>query len=43
MAIWSTVMIEVWKRREHEIAHLWNMKGNSKNDDTEVTDFKADF
>ena len=25
MAVWSTIFIEVWKRREFEIGLLWNM------------------
>jgi hypothetical protein len=25
IAIWSTLVVEVWKRRECEIAHIWNM------------------
>ena len=23
LAIWATIMMEVWKRRESELAHLW--------------------
>jgi hypothetical protein len=26
-------MIEMWKRKESEIAHLWNMKGYKGNDE----------
>ena len=26
MAIWSTVFVEVWKRREAELANLWRME-----------------
>lgn len=25
LAVWMTVFIEMWKRRESEIAHMWNM------------------
>jgi hypothetical protein len=32
----------MWKRREHEIAHLWNMSGY-KGDDAEMPDYKADI
>jgi hypothetical protein len=30
MSVWSTVLMEIWKRRQNEIAHIWNM-----NDDVE--------
>jgi Calcium-activated chloride channel len=26
MAIWSTLFVEVWKRREAELANLWRME-----------------
>jgi hypothetical protein len=42
LAVWSTVFIEVWKRREHEIAHLWNMSGY-KGNDAEMPDYRADL
>lgn len=42
MAVWSTLLIEVWKRRQNEIAHLWNMKGH-KRDDQIRPDFRADL
>lgn len=29
MAVWSTVFVEAWKRRESEIRHMWNMEGFS--------------
>jgi len=41
LAVWSTVMIEVWKRRESEIAHVWNMT-NYQGDDAEMPDYRAD-
>jgi hypothetical protein len=41
LAIWSTVMVEVWKRRECEIAHYWNMT-NYKGDDSERPQYVAD-
>lgn len=25
LAVWMTVFIEMWKRRQSEIAHMWNM------------------
>jgi branched-subunit amino acid permease len=42
LAIWSTVFIEMWKRRECEIAHMWNMTGY-KGDDNEIADYRADY
>jgi hypothetical protein len=30
MALWSTLLMEAWKRRQHEIAHLWNMSDKAK-------------
>lgn len=42
LAVWSTVFIEVWKRREFEIALVWNMN-DFKFDDQERREFKADF
>lgn len=30
MAVWSTIFVELWKRREHEISHIWRM-GNFEN------------
>lgn len=42
MAIWSTIMIEVWKRRENELIHLWGMSG-FKGDEAELPDFKYDY
>jgi hypothetical protein len=27
LALWSTIFIEIWKRREAEIAHNWGMTG----------------
>ena len=42
MAIWSTVMVEVWKRRENELIHLWGMSG-FKGDESELPDFKYDY
>jgi len=27
LAVWSTVFLEVWKRKESELAHIWNMTG----------------
>jgi len=41
MSVWSTFLMEVWKRRQHEIAHLWNMSGEAGNTQ-EMPDFKAD-
>lgn len=32
----------MWKRRESEIAHMWNMTGY-KGDDAEMPDYRADF
>lgn len=32
-------MIELWKRKENEIAHIWNMKGYKGNDE-ERKDYK---
>jgi len=43
MAVWSTVLIEVWKRRQNEIAHLWNMnEANVKRQDYIIPEFTAD-
>ena len=42
LALWSTIMVEMWKRKEHEIAHLWHMKGY-KGVDSERPDYKADY
>ena len=42
MAVWSTIFIEVWKRREFEIGLLWNMN-TFKGEDQERPEFKADF
>lgn len=42
LAVWSTVFIEVWKRRECEIAHNWNMS-DYKGTDSERTDYVADY
>lgn len=41
MGLWSTVLMEAWKRRQSEIAHLWNMDLQEK-DETVRTEFKAD-
>jgi hypothetical protein len=41
MAVWSTVLMEVWKRRQNEIAHLWNMSDEQGNNQ-ERSEFKAD-
>lgn len=41
LAFWTTVMIEIWKRRESEIAHLWNMTDN-KGNDAEMPDYRAE-
>jgi len=27
MAFWSTIFVEAWKRKQSEIAHLWDMDG----------------
>ena len=35
-------MIEVWKRKENEIAHLWNMT-NYKGNDAEIPDYRAEY
>jgi anoctamin-10 len=44
MAVWSTIFVEVWKRREHEIAHIWRM-GNFENQiqQDDRADFKAEL
>ena len=42
LAIWATVMMEVWKRRESELAHIWRMKGYVGND-AERPDFKYEY
>ncbi|CDW85080.1 anoctamin-like protein [Stylonychia lemnae] len=42
LAIWSTVFLEVWKRKESEIAHIWNMTGYL-GADTEMPDYRSDF
>ena len=42
MAIWSTVMIEVWKRRENELIHIWGVK-DFKGDESEMPTFKYDY
>lgn len=41
LALWSTVMIEAWKRRENELAHIWNMMGYFGSD-TERSGYIAD-
>ena len=42
MAVWSTVLIEIWKRRQNEIAHLWNMTDKIKRQDFRMPEFRAD-
>lgn len=42
LAVWSTVLIEVWKRKENEIAHIWNMT-DYKGDDAELPDYRAEY
>lgn len=44
MAVWSTIFVEVWKRREHEISHIWRM-ANFENHMQQVDrpDFKAEL
>lgn len=42
MAVWSTLLMEVWKRKQNEIAHLWSMKSH-KRDDQVRPNFKADM
>ncbi len=42
LAVWSTVFIEVWKRKESEIGHLWNMS-SYQGVDTEMPDYRSDF
>lgn len=42
LAVWSTVFLEVWKRKESEIAHIWNMTGYL-GADTEMPDYRSDF
>jgi hypothetical protein len=42
MALWSTIVIEVWKRRQNEIAHLWNATDKIKCEDFQMPEFKAD-
>lgn len=42
MAVWSTILIEVWKRRQNEIAHLWNMSDKIKRQDFKMPEFKSD-
>lgn len=42
MAVWSTIFIEVWKRREYEIAHMWNVS-DYKGEDVQRAEFKADY
>jgi hypothetical protein len=41
MGMWSTVLMEAWKRRQSEIAHAWNMDTQEK-DETVRTEFQAD-
>jgi hypothetical protein len=36
------VLIELWKRRECEIAHMWNMT-NYHGKDAEMHDYRADI
>lgn len=42
MALWSTALMEAWKRKQHEIAHLWDMTSNER-DDSVRPEFKADI
>eukprot|EP00347_Sterkiella_histriomuscorum_P001432 403372059 len=42
LAVWSTVFYEIWKRKESEIAYLWNMT-NYQGADTEMPDYRADY
>ena len=42
LAVWSTVFIEMWKRRESEIAHMWNMK-DFQDVDAEMPDYRAEL
>ena len=44
MAVWSTIFVEVWKRRESEIAHMWNMENFDIDKlQEERSTFKADL
>lgn len=42
MALWTTIMMEVWKRRENELVFLWGMS-QFKGDESEMPDFKYDY
>jgi len=35
--------MEIWKRRQNEIAHMWNTSKTSLKDDVERSEFKADY
>lgn len=41
MAIWSAALMEAWKRRQNELAHIWEMT-SIENDQTVRPEFKAD-
>jgi hypothetical protein len=43
MAVWSTVLMEIWKRRQNEIAHMWNTSKTYLMDDVQRSEFKADY
>jgi hypothetical protein len=42
MAIWSTVFLELWKRRESEIVNLWRME-NFETFNDQAGDERQDF
>ena len=42
LAIWSTVMIEVWKRVQNEIAFMWSMTNFSEEEQV-MADYRADY
>ena len=42
MAVWSTILMELWKRRQNEIAHIWGVRSYKSNENIRP-EFKADL
>jgi len=42
MALWSAALMEAWKRRQNEFAHIWEMS-TTERDESIRPEFKADY
>lgn len=42
LAMWSTIFVESWKRKQSEFAFIWNMDGFIRKDD-ERQNFECDY